>query len=95
MTTSWPTSLCPLPRGISALEEGGAGARQPWGWREGVSGNLSQEGVSPAQRSGLWAMRGLRRVAELTFKAMRLMNKGSWTSGQEGRSQNVWVSPSV
>ena len=65
----------------------------PWGWREGVSGNLSQEGVSPAQRLGLWAMRGLRRVAELTFKAMRLMNKGSWTSGQEGRSQNVWVSP--
>lgn len=62
---------------------------------DGGSGpcNLSQEGVSPAQRSGLWAMRGSGGVAELTFKAMRLMNKGSWTSGQEGRSQNVWVSP--
>ena len=48
-------------------------------------GGLSEQRgcLSPAQRKGLWAMRGLRRVAELTFKAMRVMNKGSWTSGQE------------
>lgn len=30
--------------------------------------------LSPAQRKGLWAMRGLRRVVELTFKAMRVMH---------------------
>ena len=60
-------------------------ATQPGATLGMEGGGLSEQRgcLSPAQRKGLWAMRGLRRVAELTFKAMRVMNKGSWTSGQE------------
>lgn len=52
------------------------GGRQCWCPATQPGATLGIEGgcLSPAQRKGLWAMRGLRRVVELTFKAMWVMH---------------------
>lgn len=65
----------------------------------GVFGNLSQEEcLSPAHWQGLRATRvhleGCRAHLQGCEKDVQL-SKGSWILGQEGRSQDVWVSLSV